>query len=184
MENDTKRMIIIRGLTGSGKTTLADLICDGFEDTEADEKPVENCRISVSSDDYFYDDEGNYKFIPDQIKSAHRWCLNEVESCATLGYEVIVVHNTFTRKWEIDPYVQTALNHGYAVNVVSLHDSGLTDIQLAERSPHGVPVSNIRKQRERWEFDVYRDAQIDTRKKEFRPNTNFRKDSRNFRKPF
>ena len=59
----TKKLILIRGLSGSGKTTLADMICTD-----------ENSCISISVDDYFYDEEDNYEFDAKQLKEAHEWC--------------------------------------------------------------------------------------------------------------
>tara|TARA_B100000900_G_C20574492_1_gene714754 strand:+ start:658 stop:1101 length:444 start_codon:yes stop_codon:yes gene_type:complete len=143
----TKNLILIRGLSGSGKTTLADMVCTN-----------EDSCISISVDDYFYDEEDKYEFNADQLKEAHEWCKQETETCMTQTFETIVIHNTFTRKWEIDPYLQLASSHGYEVMVVSLFDSGLNDHQLMARSPHKIPLGSIRTQRRRWEHDVFRNA--------------------------
>lgn len=143
---DIKRLVIVRGLSGSGKTTIADLICDVDNDN----------RISISSDDFFYDEDGNYSFDPEAVRESHEWCKAEVENCMAQGFSVIVVHNTFTRKWEVDPYINYAMEKGYEVSILSLFDAGLNDAQLASRTPHGVPFFQIRKQRMRWEVDMFR----------------------------
>lgn len=143
----TKKLILIRGLSGSGKTTLADMICTD-----------ESSCISISVDDYFYDEEDNYEFDASQLKEAHEWCKQEAETCMTQNFKVIVVHNTFTRKWEVEPYLQLASSHKYEIMVVSLFDSGLNDHQLMARSPHKIPLGSIRTQRKRWEHDVFRNA--------------------------
>ena len=150
MSNKEKKLILIRGISGSGKTTLADLICGEDED-----------KIAISSDDYFYTDEGDYVFEQDSLKDSHTWCQNEVETCMTQGFEVIVVHNTLTRRWEVEPYMTLANRKGYELTVVSLYDSGLTDYQLASRSPHKIPLGSVRAQRKRWEHDVFRSAKKD-----------------------
>ena len=142
-----RKLILIRGLSGSGKTTLADIICTD-----------EDSCISISADDYFYDEDDNYKFDPEQLKEAHDWCKQEVDTCMTQQFDTIVVHNSFTRKWEVDPYLQLASVHKYQVTVVSLFDSGLNDHQLMARSPHKIPLGSIRSQRRRWEHDVFRNA--------------------------
>lgn len=141
-----KFLILIRGLSGSGKTTLADLICGDNED-----------RISISVDDFFFDeDSGKYLFVADQLKEAHEWCKQETNICMSQGFENVVVHNTFTRKWEVEPYLEMAAKYQYKVIVTNLFDAGLTDYALSARSEHGVDTRNVRQQRRRWDRDVFR----------------------------
>jgi predicted kinase len=139
-----KYLVLIRGLSGSGKTTLADIIC-GEDDS----------KISISVDDYFYDEDGNYTFNSADLKTAHKWCYQEVHTCMSQGFSVVAVHNTFTRAWEIEKYFELATQHNYKVIVPDLYNSGLNDATLSSRSPHGVSIFNIRKQRKRWESDVF-----------------------------
>lgn len=146
MPKSTNTLIIIRGLSGSGKTTLAEQICDISEDS----------RISIAADDFFYDDDDVYNFDAEQLKDAHDWCKQEVESCMVQNFNIIAVHNTFTRRWEVEPYIELANKHDYQVTVISLFDAGLNDIQLAKRSLHGIPVNSVRAQRNRWEDDIFR----------------------------
>jgi energy-coupling factor transporter ATP-binding protein EcfA2 len=144
-----KHIVLIRGLSGSGKTTLANLII-GAIDAEGER------RIAISADDYFTAEDGTYKFVYEDLSAAHDWCKQEVEACAVEGYDVIVVHNTFTRSWEINPYIEIAQRHGHALQVVSLFDGGLNDAQLAGRCVHRVPMGSISAQRERWDTDPFR----------------------------
>lgn len=139
-----KYLIIIRGLSSSGKTTLADIIC-GDDDN----------RISISVDDYFYDDDDRYEFVANDLKKAHMWCRQETDVCMTQGFDIIVVHNTFTRGWEVEPYLQLAAKRGYRVIVSSLFDGGLNDVMLSARSEHNVQIHNIRRQRQRWDANVF-----------------------------
>ena len=146
MRPQQKYMILIRGLSGSGKRTVADLICGSVED---------DSRIAISANDYFYSDTGTFEFDATKLKDAHIWCLSEVETCILQGYETIVIHNTFSRKWEVEPYLKIACKNGYRISILSLYDSGLSDTQLAQRSEYGVPLHSIRRQRARWESDIY-----------------------------
>lgn len=149
----SKYLILIRGLSGSGKTTLADIICGDSEE-----------RVSISVDDYFYDEDTNsYKFIPEHLKEAHEWCRQESDTCMAQGFETVVIHNTFTRRWEVEPYLESAARHKYQVIVTSLYDAGLTDIALATRSEHGIDTRNVRQQRKRWDADVFRSSTADRR---------------------
>jgi len=137
-----KSLILIRGLEGAGKATLANLIVDDRED-----------RVSLCAFDYFFDEEGNFNFDPVHFKKSQTWCLEECESLID-SYDVIVVHNSFTRKWECAPYYDLAKNKGMQIHVISLYDGGLNDHELAERNEYGVPVHIIKKQRSRWDLDV------------------------------
>ena len=141
-----KQLILVRGLSGSGKTTLAETICGELED-----------RFMVSADDFFVDDSGEYNFNHEALKEAHTWCQKECLEAMEDSYQTIVVHNTFTRKWECDPYMEMANKNDYAVQVINLYDGGLSDRQLAERCEHDVPAHVIQKQRRRWDKDVYRE---------------------------
>lgn len=141
-----KILIILRGLSGSGKSTMASLICSDNED-----------RLAISSDDYFTSEDGLYSFEPTKLKEAHEWCKSEVASAMCDEWEVIVVHNTFTRKWEVDPYLNLASQNEYQVQILSLYDGGLSDLQLSQRGVHNLPTYEIQKQRKRWEKDVYRE---------------------------
>ena len=61
------------------------------------------------------------------------------------------VTNTFTCRWELEPYLKMASKHGWQVVVIDLFDGGLTDEELAARGTHGVPAEGIRRMRERYE---------------------------------
>ena len=141
-----KQLILVRGLSGSGKTLLASTICGDAEN-----------RFMISADDFFVDDQGEYRFNGDKLKEAHTWCQEETKEAMEDDFEVIVVHNTFTRKWEVDPYLELAEKLGYAVQVINLYDGGLSDRELSQRCVHNIPAHVIQKQRKRWDKDVYRE---------------------------
>jgi len=167
MTVDTQKyIVIIRGLSGSGKRTVADFMCDGDTD--------ECRRVAISANDYFYNEEDEFEFDSSKLKDAHHWCLREVEVCALQGYDLIVVHNSFTRRWEVEPYFRIAEKNGYRISVLSMYDSGLNDMQLANRSEHTVPLHSIRNQRKRWELDVFRE--------QTRGNINGKADAKAFRR--
>ena len=144
MEN--KNLYLIRGLSGSGKTTLALELAKGLEDVSV-----------ISVDDYFEDENGNYSFDGDLLQEAHHWCIQNVSDWMSSSAENIIVHNTLTRKWEVDPYLELASIYKYRHTILSLYDGGLSDIQLTARSKHNTPLYAIKAQRKRWENDVFRD---------------------------
>ncbi len=142
-----KTLIMVRGISGCGKTTLADILYDGLRyDVIAGW-----CGV-VSADDYFVDKDGVYQFDPSKLPDAHAQCQGRAQSAMEIGADIIV-HNTFTQRWEMEPYLLMADEYGYRVSVVSLYDGGCTDEELAERNSHGVPLEGISRMRERYEHD-------------------------------
>ncbi len=124
----TKVLYLIRGVSGSGKSHLAWQIT-----------PCE-----VSADDYFYDVSGEYKFRAEKLPEAHAYCQNETETYMRMGAFEIAVHNTFTRRWELEPYYKLAAKYGYEVVEIIIKSNF--------KNVHGVPAEKVEEQRRRFEF--------------------------------
>lgn len=88
------------------------------------------------------DSEGNYKFDPSRLKECHEQCQNEAWLMLHEGRDVIVA-NTFTQRWEYQPYLDMAQFFHVPVQVIEVHG----DFQ----SIHGVPAEKIKQMRDRWE---------------------------------
>ncbi len=130
-------LILIRGISGSGKSTLGNkLLGDGF---------------LVSADDYFMVNH-RYTFDPSRLSEAHAQCQNRTENFLRLGHKV-VVHNTFSTRWEMELYLKMGESLGIQVIVVDLFDGGKTDQELFARNVHGVPLQTIQKMRRTWEHN-------------------------------
>lgn len=130
-------LYLIRGLPGSGKTGLAG----------------ELTLFVYSADDFFVVD-GIYKYEPQFIPDAHELCRERASRTLRLGSSVSVA-NTFTQRWELEPYYAIPGDHRVVeVTVTARHRNGepLSDENLAERNVHGVPVEKIRNMRSRWEL--------------------------------
>lgn len=118
-------LVLIRGLPGSGKSTLAKSL-SGYVHFEADM--------------YFMDDD-EYKFDPALIAEAHRWCQRATR--LALKTTSVVVSNTFTQKWEMQPYFDMAAELGVPVRVIEATGNF--------KNIHGVPDAAIERMRARWE---------------------------------
>lgn len=119
------KLTIIRGLPGSGKSTLAKTL--GVFHVEQDMM----CMI-----DGKYQWEGNK--VAQRAKDAQN-ITNMIMSC---GCDV-VVSNTFTRLWELQPYLDLAKIHNYKVEIWTCTKN--------YGNVHNVPEESIKKMKNRWE---------------------------------
>ena len=125
-----KELFLLRGLPGSGKSTLAKSI-GGF---------------NVEADQYFMKD-GAYEFDVTGLKDAHSWCQSECEEAMQHKFKV-VVSNTFTQAWEMQPYYDLAEKYGYRVHsliVENRHDG---------KNQHGVPVEKLIEMKNRFQVKL------------------------------
>jgi len=132
-------LILVRGLPGSGKTTFAKKLKGELSfDPEL-----------YAADDYFMRD-GVYTFDPNRLREAHTQC--EAYVLKDLIFELdVIVHNTFTRRWEALSYMEAATQLEQPISIYSLFDGGMTNEQLAANNSHGVNSEIIATMRERWE---------------------------------
>jgi hypothetical protein len=129
----TKELFLLRGLPGSGKTTLANQLGGSL----------------VEADRYFME-YGDYKFDASKLKEAHAWCREQVQNWMETngrGFDVprIVVSNTFTQEWEMKPYYDLAKEHGYMVF------SLIVENRHGGQNVHNVPEDKIEQMRKRFE---------------------------------
>lgn len=123
-----KELYIIRGLPGSGKSTFAQKIADAW----------------YEADQYFLDRHGAYQFDRTKLKEAHEWCQTQVNHAMSVGFGSIAVSNTFTRRWEIAPYVDLAFKYDYTVTEVTMTGP-------LRRNEHDVSDEIVEQMRARWE---------------------------------
>ena len=141
---DNHILYIIRGLPGSGKTTLAKNLTQPHNSLAVADRQDRYVKHSMhAADDFFYDKDGNYKFNPELLPRAHANCHDAVEADMVENYCSIAVHNTFSQRWEVAPYYELAVKYGYFVVVI--------ECQNNFGSVHGVPQSSIDAMAARWE---------------------------------
>ena len=136
MTSNIRRLVLVRGLPGSGQTTIARmLIIAGMGSGE---------RTICSADDYFYRlPDGIYRFDKSKLSDAHNECQRVAFGAMNDGHSLVVVHNTFTTMWEMVPYLSIAKLHNYSIQVIECKgDFG---------SVHDVPAEVIDRMRNRWE---------------------------------
>ena len=136
-----KKLYIVRGLPGSGKSTFAKAL-------------VGSDFLVCEADKFFYDEEGNYNFDASKLKEAHEQCRATVEMYmhdSTMNdqfYREIAVSNTFTREWEMQAYVDLAKKYGYTVFSI------IVENRHGNENVHGVPQETIKNMRDRFEIKL------------------------------
>jgi len=135
--HSNKSIILLRGLPGSGKSTLAKVL------SEHGKYPV------TAIDDYFTDKEtGEYKFEFQNNHLAYKQCEELTTSYAKQGAEKIIVDNTFTLAWEMEPYFKIAKENNYTLFVVTVekHHEG--------KNVHNVSNEQLEKMAEKYKVKL------------------------------
>ncbi|XP_074391416.1 uncharacterized protein LOC102066063 isoform X2 [Zonotrichia albicollis] len=138
-----KLLLILRGLPGSGKSTLSRVLLGG------------NCDgVVLSTDDYFRQQYG-YTYNAAQLGDAHEWNRRRAKQAMEQGKSPVIIDNTNTQAWEMKPYVEVALEKGYRVE---FHEPDtwwkFDPDELEKRNKHGVTREKIAQMLERYEYQI------------------------------
>lgn len=120
-----KSLILVRGVSGSGKSTFV--------------QNIAHDQYFFEADMFFVDDNGNYKFEHSKLKDAHAWCRFQVEETMK-DADDIIVSNTFTTEREMKPYLNLAEKYGYTVFTVVVEN------RHGNKDVHNVPIETKKKQ--------------------------------------
>ena len=138
-----RNLILLRGASGSGKSTIANLFIT-----------LNPTLRIISTDDFFYNDNGEYVFNANSLVQNHKKCINVVErdmesiDSANVDTDTIIVHNTFTMDWEMKPYFDLAENYGYTVHTL------IVENRHGSKNIHDVPDDTVESQKERFEIVI------------------------------
>jgi predicted kinase len=132
-------LILLRGLPGSGKSSLGDVIL---------RNPNSNSLDVLSADNFFIDNKGTYNFDGSKLKQAHNDCQQKCAERMKLEISRIVVANTFTEDWEMEVYYEMANRYKYRVHSIVVENRhGNTNI-------HNVPSEKIEQMKNRFQVKL------------------------------
>lgn len=130
-----KELFLIRGVSGSGKTTFVESVKRQFD-------------ITASADDFMINENGDYVFDASRLGECHQKCIDVVKNGMVNMKSRIFVHNTLTTDWEMEPYFKLAAKFGYLVHSIikeKRHDG---------KNVHCVDEVVLEKQRKRFKIKL------------------------------
>jgi len=140
----SKTMFVMRGLPGSGKSTVV--------------KQIQNFHpqsLVCSADQYFINENGHYEFDASLLKEAHSWCQSKAKEACEADTHIVIIDNTGVKKWELVPYFKMASQNNYAVVLVEPKTPWKFHVdELLKRNVHKVDRFILNKRIKDWE-NVY-----------------------------
>lgn len=142
-----KKMILVRGAPGSGKSTISQ---------QYKAKHHDSCYV-CSTDEYWMRPDGVYDFNWELLGKSHVWNQWRVLDIAkdnqhTCWDTIIVVDNTNITFSEMRPYINIAMDYGYEIEFVEPDTPWKYDVEECfKRNSHGVPYATILKMNQKWE---------------------------------
>ncbi|TGM02358.1 ATP-binding protein [Leptospira jelokensis] len=122
-----RTLLLLRGIPGSGKTTLAKEI------SKSNGAPI------LSIDSYFENEKGEYHFDYTKNHLAYKECESKTKDALEKGIPFVIVDNTFTLEWEMKPYEDLAKTFGYLCFVVTVEN------RHGGKNVHQIPEEQIEK---------------------------------------
>lgn len=131
-------MIILRGIPGSGKSTLC--------------KKIKDCwpYYSFSTDNYWIRPDGFYDFNGKLLTQAHSWNLECVKNHTNSNY--IIVDNVNSQLKEFREYIDLAVYKKIPIQFAEPNTPWKFDVEeCSKRNTHSVPKETIQRILDRWE---------------------------------
>lgn len=133
-----KTMIIMRGLPGSGKSSLA--------------KELVGDTGLICSSDTFMTEGRQYKFRPERLAETHEACQRLAAQACRANISPVVIDNTNIKKGHINPYLKIAKKFGYKVEYRQPETPWARDPeQCFAKCVHNVPLEAIQRMLREWE---------------------------------
>lgn len=141
-----KGLIVLRGLPGSGKTTLAKKLSQRSK------------HAQICTEDRYHwsgkeDGVGEYKFQPQLVFLAREWCTKEIREAITQNVNLIILDNHNARISMYEDHIQFAVEHGYRFRIIEFVASASLIDKYRARSYKKFPREVYVKLLKLWEHD-------------------------------
>lgn len=135
-----KTLLIMRGLPGSGKSSVSNEIQRLFQ-------TLENTQVvRISTDEILEMCEAGYKWAGYKMKLYHSMARKLVNASLNCDVPLIILDNTNIKRKEFESYIVDARAKGYKVRLLTVGYFDEEAIQLSfERNSHNVPIEAIRR---------------------------------------
>lgn len=144
-EEEEKQVIIVRGCSGSGKTTFIE---ENYPDA-----------VVCSADDFFEEmamlNGTSYaeEFQPWLLSRAHQFCWGTfIHAVAVMGEKLVAVDNTNICGWEFENFETLAKALGYDVHIKIMPMNEPAEV-YHKRNKHGVPLEAIQRMKRNFELN-------------------------------
>ncbi|WP_196795727.1 AAA family ATPase [Leptospira meyeri] len=127
-----KTLLVLRGIPGSGKTSLANAIS------------LTNGAPIYSIDSYFENEVGEYHFDYQKNHLAYKDCEAKTKHALERNLPFVIVDNTFTLEWELEPYIRLANEFEYKLHVVTVEN------RHGGKNVHQIPEEQIEKMKAKY----------------------------------
>lgn len=139
-----KQIIVLRGLPGSGKTTLANHILSANEN--------DSDIIVLSTDDRITTPRGQYMWSGKYLHLSHSLNKEMCREAMNRQYGTIIIDNTNTTAREIKPYFDLAKEFGYQFSLLEPATKWKNNpVECAKKNKHGVSQKIIEKMLARYQ---------------------------------
>lgn len=141
--NTLKNVIFLRGISGSGKTSISNTLSQLLGSEKV---------VSFSADNYFTID-GVYKFDINKVSDAHKDCVNSMEiALQSSAFRYIIMDNTHTQLWHLSNAEAIAKQYGANLYYLDINVPDKEHFLLClKRQRHNVPEDILLYQWVNWE---------------------------------
>ena len=107
-----KRLVLVRGHQGSGKSTFAKNYQKEFELQHPEAK-----TLHLENDQFLYNDQGEYIWTPERVEKAITKLTNEAREAFKKKVNLIIVSNMFANIKSMVKLLELAKKHRYEVEI-------------------------------------------------------------------
>jgi predicted ABC-type ATPase len=144
-ERGMSTVVIMRGMPGSGKSTMAAEIAFLLQ------RVYGRHTMVCSADEQMYNAAGEYTWSAESVRLAHDRCFMEYCSVLLTNAFAIIVDNTNIRVDEYQRYEDGALARGYCVLFVAFDCDGVeAAVELCQRTTHDIPRIQLQRRYEQY----------------------------------